>query len=165
MANKERKYYIPVKGESIEVNEEIYKAYYRPIWRTQYHARKNGECRCPKSQNWKCDGVCTGCEYYREGKKVSLDTPIDDSGDITIGDTLVDESECVEDIVVAIDLLNALYDELERLDPEGQRICELMMNHSERESAELMGMSRSTFKRHWAKLQAELKECLKDYYI
>lgn len=63
------------------------------------------------------------------------------------------------------ELLDALYDELDRLDPEGKCICELLMYHSEREAADIMGMARSTFKRHWAKIQAELQDKLKNYYL
>lgn len=165
MTGKETKRYIPVEGKLIEVSEEIYKEYYRPIWRTRYHAQKNGECVCPKSQIWKCDGICPGCEYYTSGKKVSLDTPIgDDDSGITLGDTIIDNSAETEDLVIDMVILKALYDELEKLDPEGKRICELMMEHSERETAAIVGMPCSTFKRRWNKVKEELKEKLKDYY-
>lgn len=40
MANKDKRYYIPVDGNLIEVSEEIYKAYYQPIWNTCYQAQK-----------------------------------------------------------------------------------------------------------------------------
>ena len=76
MQNKDKKYFIPVVGNPIEVSEEVYRAYYQPIWNTRYHAQQNGECRCTKAQLWKCDGVCPGCPFYAAGKKVSIDTPI-----------------------------------------------------------------------------------------
>ena len=76
MQNKDKKYFIPVDGNPIEVSEEVYRAYYQPIWNTRYHAQKNGEGRCTKAQLWKCDGVCPGCPFYAAGKKVSIDTPI-----------------------------------------------------------------------------------------
>ena len=50
MQNNDKKYFIPVDGAPIEVSEEIYRAYYQPIWNTRYHAQKNGECRCTKAQ-------------------------------------------------------------------------------------------------------------------
>ena len=76
MQNKDKKYFIPVDGNPIEVCEEVYRAYYQPIWNNRYHAQQNGECRCTKAQLWKCDGVCPGCPFYAAGKKVSIDTPI-----------------------------------------------------------------------------------------
>lgn len=158
--------FIPANEELVEVSEELYREYYRPIWNTRYHARKNGECCCTKAQLWKCDGVCPGCPFYTAGKKVSLDTAIGGENDeLTLGDTLRDDSQTIESIIIEKELLEALYEELDRLDPEGKRICELMMYHSERESAEIMGMARSTFKRHWAKIRDELRDKLKDYYF
>ncbi len=165
MSNEAKKHFIHVDGNPIEVSEEVYGAYYQPIWNTRYHAQKNGECRCTKAQLWKCDGVCPGCPFYVAGKKVSIDTPIGGEDDeLTLGDTLADGAPSAESSLMYKELLNALYKELDRLDPEGKRICELMMHHSEREAADIMGMSRSTFKRRWAKIQAELQDKLKDYY-
>ena len=165
MQNNDKKYFIPVNGNPIEVSEEVYRAYYQPIWNTRYHAQKNGECRCTKAQLWKCDGVCPGCPFYAAGKKVSIDTPIGGEDDeLTLGDTLADDAPSAESILMDKELLDALYDELNRLDPEGKRICELLIYHSEREAADIMGMARSTFKRHWAKIQAELQDKLKEYY-
>ena len=166
MANKDNRYFIPVDGNPIEVSEEVYRAYYQPIWNARYHAQKNGECRCTKAQLWKCDGVCPGCPFYAAGKKVSIDTPIGGEDDeLTLGDTLADDAPTAESILMDKELLDALYDELSRLDPEGKRICELLMYHSEREAADIMGMARSTFKRHWAKIQVELQDKLKEYYL
>ena len=166
MSNEAKKFFIPIDGMPIEVSEEVYRAYYRPIWNTRYHAQKNGECRCTKAQIWKCDGVCPGCPFYAAGKKVSIDTAIGgEDDDLTLGDTLADDAPTADSILMDEELLKALYDELDRLDPEGKRICALMMHHSEREAAEIMGMARSTFKRHWAKIRAVLQDRLKDYYI
>ena len=166
MSNEAKKYFIPVNGKLVEVSEELYRAYYRPIWNTRYHAQKNGECCCTKVQLWKCDGVCPGCPFNTAGKKLSLETVIgDEDDDITLGDTLADDSPTIESIIIQKELLEALYEELDRLDPEGKRICELMMYHSERESADIMGMARSTFKRHWVKIRDELRNKLKDYYF
>lgn len=137
MQNNDKKYFIPVDGTPIEVSEEVYRAYYQPIWNTRYHAQKNGECRCTKAQLWKCDGVCPGCPFYAAGKKVSIDTPIGGEEDeLTLGDTLADDAPSAESILMDKELLDALYDELNRLDPDGRRICELIMQgKTEREIA------------------------------
>ena len=101
MQNNDKKYFIPVDGTPIEVSEEIYRAYYQPIWNTRYHAQKNGECRCTKTQLWKCDGVCPGCPFYAAGKKVSIDTPIGGEEDeLTLGDTLADDAPFTESILI-----------------------------------------------------------------
>lgn len=101
MQNNDKKYFIPVDGTPIEVSEEVYRAYYQPIWNTRYHAQKNGECRCTKAQLWKCDGVCPGCPFYAVGKKVSIDTPIGGEEDeLTLGDTLADDAPSAESILM-----------------------------------------------------------------
>ena len=146
MQNNDKKYFIPVNRTPIEVSEEVYRAYYQPIWNTRYHAQQNGECRCTKAQLWKCDGVCPGCSFCAAGKKVSIDTPIGGENDeLTLGDTLADEAPSAESILMDKELLDALYEELNRLDPDGRRICELIMQgKTEREIAADMGKRQST---------------------
>ena len=148
MQNNDKKYFIPVDGTPIEVSEEVYRAYYQPIWNTRYHAQKNGECRCTKAQLWKCDGVCPGCLFYAAGKKVSINTPI--GGE--------------ESIRMDKELLDTLYDELNRLDPDGRRICELIMQgKTEREIAADMGKRQSTINYQKNKVFSILREALKDF--
>ena len=77
---------------------------------------------------------------------------------------IADEASPLEEIITDMELLDALYEELERLDPERRQICELLMQYSEREAAEMMGIPRSTFKRKWSQVQKYLKARLKKYY-
>ena len=136
MKNCDRKYFIPVNGTPVEVSEEVYRAYYRPVWGTRYHAQKNGECRCSKRQLWLCDGICSGCPFHTSETNISFETPVADGDeDITIEDALMG-SPSPESILMDKELLDALYNELNRLDPEGRRICELFMQgKTEREIA------------------------------
>lgn len=46
MELKDIRCFIPVNGKLVEVSEELYRAYYRPLRNTGYHVRKNGECCC-----------------------------------------------------------------------------------------------------------------------
>ena len=165
MQNNDKKYFIPVDGTPIEVSEEVYRAYYQPIWNARYHAQKNGECRCTKAQLWKCDGVCPGCPFYAAGKNVSIDTPISGEEDeLTLGDTLADDAPSAESILIDKELLDALYDELNRLDPDDRRICELIMQgKTEREIAADMGKRRSTINYQKNKVFSILREALKDF--
>ena len=165
MSNDAKKYFIPVNGSPIEVSEEVYRAYYQSIWNTRYHAQKNGECRCTKAQLWKCDGVCPGCPFHAAGKKVSIDTPIGGEDDeLTLCDTLSDDAPSAESILMDKELLDALYDELNRLDPGGRRICELIMaGKTEREIAADMGKSQSTINYQKNKVLSILREALKDF--
>ena len=120
---------------------------------------------CTKAQLWKCDGVCPGCPFYVTGKKVSIDTPIGGEDDeLTLGDTLADDAPSAESILMDKELLDALYEELNRLDPDGRRICELIMQgKTEREIAADMGKRQSTINYQKNKVFSILREALKDF--
>lgn len=165
MSNKAKKCFIPVDGTPIEVSEDVYRDYYRPIWRTRYHAQKNGECNCTKAQIWKCDGVCPGCPFYTAGRKVSIETSIGGEEDeLTLGDTLADDAPSAESILMDRELLAALHEELNRLDPDGRRICELVMQgKTEREIAADMGKRQSTINYKKNRVFDILREALKDF--
>ena len=166
MTNKDKKFFIPVSGQWVEVSEEIYYEYYRPIWRTRSNAKYRNQCCCRKSDIWKCDGVCQGCEFYTAGNQISFDGTVDEEegDDLMLENAIADEVSPLEEIITDMELLDALYEELERLDPERRQICELLMQYSEREAAEMMGIPRSTFKRKWSQVQKYLKARLKKYY-
>ena len=85
---------------------------------------------------------------------------------MTLGDTLTAGSPSPESIAADRELLQALYAELERLDPDGKRICQLIMaGMSEREIAAAMGRRQSTVNYQKRKVLAALREALKDLYL
>ena len=166
-----KKYYYPTRNSEnhsrvslVEVSEEFYRAVQPEIDRVRKRNQRNGSCVCPKKMLWACDLDCLICEYHASGKMSSLDEPLgSDDENLTLGGTLESDEASLEDLAVDRDLLKALYEALEELDPEGRRMCELMKNCSEREAATLMGMPRSTFKRHWEKVREKLAEKLTPY--
>ena len=161
------KYYIPVARELVEVSKEFYYDYYRPIWKICKRAKRAGECRCPRNQLSLCDGCCLGCDYYTPRDIVYLDTPIgSDDGDLTIGNTLSSTIAIPESILINIELLVAIHNELDRLSPDDKFICDCFLaTGSERQAAALADMARTTYQRRWARIKAELREKLKDYYL
>ena len=94
---------------------------------------------------------------------VSFDAPLEDSEDLTLGDTISSDEPTPESLLVDKAVLDALYDELDRLDPDGRRICELIMQgKTEREIAAEMGRLRSTINYQKTKVLSILREALKD---
>lgn len=157
--DNQRKIYIRSIKTRVPVTEEVYLAYYRPVWRTQKAAQKAGQCFCPKGKLWLCDGDCAMCEYRAAGNTVSLDAPMEnaDGDEFSLIDTVEDPTSSFADILVDRLLLERLLDELAEQDPEGKRICELIMEgQSEREAAITLNMARSTFKRRWAAIRDKL---------
>lgn len=69
-----------------------------------------------------------------------------------------------ESVLMDKALLSALYEELDHLDPDGRRICELIMQgKTERQMAADLGRSQSTLNYQKRKVLAILREVLKDY--
>ncbi|MCM1439294.1 MAG: hypothetical protein NC131_08870 [Roseburia sp.] len=158
--------YIRSTGEQIPVTKQEFTDYYRPINAYRKKQQAHGRCVCPKSRRLMCDMDCYTCPYRRAGDTISLDYPIEDGAgsEKNLLDDLCDDSSDIQSILEERELLVALYRRLEELDPEGKRICRLIMaGKSERESAKIMGIARSTYKRHKEKLMADLFESLKDY--
>lgn len=90
--------------------------------------------------------------------------PLKGTEGLTLRDTLISDEASPEAIAMDKALLAALYEELDRLDPDGRRICELVAaNCTEREGAAILGISKTTYRYRWAKLREKLAEKLKDY--
>lgn len=159
--DREYKVYIPITRQLVPVAKEVYLEYYRPIWRIQKAARKNGRCVCPKSQLWRCDGDCGVCNYRAAGNTLSLDAPIEnaDGDEMCLHDTTSDPKAVFADIVLDSIFLEQLLDELAERDPDGKRICELIMSgKTERECAAALNMARNTFTYRRDKLLMSLRE-------
>lgn len=155
----------PTRVQLVPISEELYRELYPDIWKTQKRMQRSGQCVCPRNMLWRCDGDCVDCPYRACGNEVYLSTPIKETGGLDLSEILADNQSGPESLAMDRALLDALYRELSALDHEGRHICQLMMEHSEREAAELMGLSRSSFKRRWAKLRVQLQEKLRDYYF
>ena len=77
-STREYKVYIHHLKTWVEVTEEQYYAYYRDIWATRKRTQAHGQCMCPKSKTWMCDGDCLACEFRAAGDNLSLDYTVED---------------------------------------------------------------------------------------
>lgn len=92
MEKKDKKYTLKVKGKEIEVSEEIYRAYIRPVQAEQRQKRREWKCRVlSKSGNYyvRCTKKCETCPYYLAGNSAL--------GNVTSLDRLVDCEVEIED--------------------------------------------------------------------
>lgn len=156
--DNQRKIYIRSTKQWVPVTEEVYLAYYRPIWRAQKAAQKVGQCFCPKDKLWLCDGDCAMCEYHAAGNTTSLDAPIEngDGEEFSLVDTLEDPTADFADVLVDRLLLEHLLDELAEQDPEGKRICELIMEGCSK--TEIADTLQHEFGGDWYKSKAVYRE-------
>lgn len=154
----------PYDVQLVPVTEEVYRSVVPEIERTRKQMQRSGRCVCPKSKLWACDADCSVCPYSACGNTVSFDIPLDDAEGLTLGDTLVSDEPSPEAIAINTALLEALYDELDRLDPDGKRICELIMQgKTEREIAADLGKRQSTINYQKKRVLNLLREALKDF--
>ena len=152
-----RKIYIRSTKTWMPVTEEVYREYYRSVWRTRKAMQKAGQCLCRKPMLWVCDGDCATCEYHTAGNTISLDAPIQNPGgeEFSLKDTLEDSSSFA-DVLVDRLLLEQLLDELAERDPEGKRICELIMAGSSK--TEIADTLQREFGGDWYKSKAVYRE-------
>ncbi len=152
--DREYKVYIPGTRQFVSVTKEFYYEYYRPIWCTRRKAQKRGQCMCPKSKLWSCDGCCLDCPYHRSGNIWSLEYEQE-----LMGDMHEDPSADVESIVTDKIILQKLFKRLDKLFPEACHIGELRIEGiSDRDIADLVGIPRSTFRSRLKKVESLLRE-------
>ena len=99
MGNKSKTYriYDKTTKQWYEISEDQYREYDR--WRTALRKRMQyrGECFCPRSKWWLCDGNCLDCEFHNN-TTVSLDDPLPD-GEGTLADYVPDDAPLIEEVL------------------------------------------------------------------
>lgn len=153
------------RSELIPISEEFYQAVYPEIWWKQKRHQRSGQCMGPQFRLWTCDGDCDICPHYAGEGLLYLDDVVPGSdSNITIGYTITAKGN-LEDAVILAQLLETLTDELNKLDPEGKKICKLVSDdNSNRSIAKLLGNAWTTYLYQRDGLYAKLREALKDYY-
>jgi DNA-directed RNA polymerase specialized sigma24 family protein len=146
MGNKSKTYriYDKTTKQWYEIPEDQYREYDR--WRTALRKRMQyrGECFCPRSKWWLCDGNCLDCEFHNS-TTVSLDDPLPD-GEGTLADYVPDDAPLIEEVLAEKAELDQLFARLQELMPEAKRIGELREEGlSDEAIADIIGIKRTTF--------------------
>ena len=162
MANKENLstpfIYLRSTGEKIPVTKEQHDAFYKEASRIRDKEQNHGRCVCPYRFIWKCDGDCIDCEYHRAGDTLSLDAPTED-GSNDLYNTIADTAPTMEDVIADRILLEQLFSKLRELDPDADRIIELLGDGlSDRKIAEALGRKQRTFADQMKKYRTELRK-------
>lgn len=160
--NTQRYIYDPVSKKKIPVTEEVYRAYYRPIWATfqRAHSKKNPSCNAQQSQWWVCQGDCSTCRFHYRDKNDSLEL-LAESGKQT-----ADCNPTIDPESIAVDILyfEGLLKRLDELMPEARKIGELRLNGcTDAEIAGQIEIKRTTFRSRLKKAQEKLREEFPDY--
>ena len=166
MSKNKSQIYLKATKQWVPVTEEFHKAYFHEVDLFRRKQIRSGYCNCPSTKWWLCDMNCAECEFScHPGNVVSIDSEIGDGSDACpLADAIPDDSVDIEETMMLAELFSALHSELERLDPDGRRICELIMaGKTEREAASLLGISKTAYRYQWLKLKDYLAKKLQDY--
>ena len=164
--SKEYRIYLKDLHQWVPVSKTDFDNYYRNINTYRRRQQEHGRCVCPASKRYLCDMDCCSCRFHSGGDELSLDYTVtdEDGNEKSWLDDLTDDAPSIQSILEDRELLNALYKQLEALDPDGRLICELIMQGCpERAAAAKLGLSRNTFTYRRDKLLAALREALRDY--
>lgn len=162
----ERSIYLKDLHQWVSVSKIDYDNYYRDINTYRRRQQEHGRCVCPASKRYLCDMDCCSCRFHKGGDELSLDYTVTDESGNEKGwlEDLPDDRLSAQSVMEDRELLGALLHKLNELDPEGRRICELVMEgRSERDCGKEMGMARNTFVYKRDKLFATLADYLKDF--
>ena len=152
---KQRFIYDPVSRQKIDVSEEVYGAYYRPIWAMFKRAHDHGTCRATQSQWWLCQGDCAVCRFHYRDKHDSLELMAES------GKQTADYSPTIDPESIAVDVLyfEGLLKRLDELMPEARKIGELRLRGlTDADIAEQIGIKRTTFLSRLKKAKEKLCE-------
>lgn len=161
MSNNEttaKEYYIEVNGEKIPVTEEVYRAYYRPVWAE--HKREERRRKCRLLNGTRCSKKCSECTMMKNGSDLSLDSLDEDIGFETQSDY------DVAGIFEKQELLQRLHTVLDELEDIDREIVKLRYyeSKSERAIASIVGFkSHKSVSKRLNKALAFLRDKLKDF--
>ena len=157
--NQSKRIYLKATRQWVEVSEEYYRDH------TRYHdalckrQQSHGQCVCPKSKFWLCDGDCLTCEFRRAGDMLSLDYTVEneDGNACSPLDNLADPAPSIEEIICDKAELDQLFARLNELMPEAVEIGRLRQDGlSDEAIAEMIGIKRTTFLSRLKKAKEQL---------
>ena len=160
----ERKIYLKDLHQWVPVSKTDFDNYYRDVNAYRRRQQEHGRCVCPASKRYLCDMDCCTCRFHKGGDELSLDYTVTVKDGNEKSWLLPDDRPSAQSVMEDRELLDTLLHKLDELDPEGRRICELVMEgRSERDCGKEMGMARNTFVYKRDKLFAALADYLKDF--
>lgn len=165
--NQSKRIYDKTTKQWYEIPEDQYREYDR--WRTALRKRMQyrGECFCPRSKWWLCDGDCLTCEFRRAGDMLSLDyeSENEDGDSCTPLDSIPDDAPLISDVLTDKDELDQLFSRLQELMPEAKQIGELREEGlSDEAIAKIIGIKRTTFRSRLDKAKETLSKEFPDWF-
>ena len=167
--NNEKKYIIKIKGKEVEVSEEVYRAYIRPIRAEQRRKRREWKCnRISKNGGHyiRCKDSCESCPYYQSGNnalgnKLSLDRMSEDGVDLEDSNQDV-ETKYIEEETQKEEK-EKLYEAISKLTARQQEFVRLIFfeGKTQEEVRKEYGIAKSSMGEAMDRIYATLRKFLK----
>lgn len=158
--------YLKSTREWVVVPEEVYREHVRHYDSYRKKQKGRGECACPKSKFWLCDGDCLTCEFHHASMD-SLDYTVENEDGDTCSplERLCDPSPSIESIVTDKVELDRLFARLNELMPEAIEIGKLRQQGlPDSAIADALGIKRTTFLSRLKKVKALLADEYPDFF-
>lgn len=168
MKSNDNQYRIYVKSthEWVAVPEEVYREHVRHYDSFRKKQKGRGECACPKSKFWLCDGDCLACKFHH-ASMLSLDYTVENEDGDTCSplDRLCDSSPSIESVVCDKAELDQLFARLNVLMPEAIEIGKLRQQGlSDSAITDALGIKRTTFLSRLKKVKSLLADEYPDFF-
>ena len=145
----------------VPISDELYYQLYPEIWRIRKREQRQGRCKCPKSDMWKCDADCDLCEYHSVGNIVSLDSGILEENEeaVSLLNLIFEPETSPECVIEDKDILEQLLKRLAEIMPEAIEIGIMRMQDiTDEDIADSIGVKRQTLCSRIKKIRKSLKE-------
>lgn len=150
MENKNKKRTLKIRGQVVEVSEEVYRAYIRPIRAEQRRKRREWKCRIINGGHYvRCTEKCETCPYYLAGNSAlgnvtSLDRLVDCEVEIEDKDT--DLGNDLIELETQSEEYSALHKAISQLTPRQQEMIRMIYfeGKSQEEVASVMKVTQAT---------------------
>ena len=169
MENKDKKFYLIIQGQKVEVSEAVYRAYVQPIRREQRKRRR--DWRCPKLSETggyfvRCKDKCEECPYYLAGNSplgnvTSLDALSDCETEIVDKQSDL-ETNYIEHVIKEEEYAN-LHQAIAMLTERQQEMVRLIFfeGKSQEAVAKLYGVEKQAISNAMQRIYAQLEKKLK----
>ncbi len=163
MDNKDKKFYLTIKGQKVEVSEKIYREYVRPVWSEQRRERRSWRCRVKgeKGKLIRCIKDCNQCPYFlvgnnAQGNNLSLEWLNEEGLDFE------DNSFDIEQNYIDSEEKQQLYNAIAQLTPRQQEIVRMIYfeDKSQEEIRKSLGISKSSMSEAVQRIYATLRKIL-----
>ena len=165
MENKNKTFYLTIRGQEVEVSEEVYRAYIQPVRAERRRKQRAFRCKIKgkKGNLVRCQKDCRECPYALSGhnalgNSLSLDRMKDEGVDIEdrrldVEQNYIDEEEKRE-----------LYAAISKLTPRQKELVEMIYfeEKSQEEVADMLGISQCTISLTLKKAAETLKKLLEN---